>query len=119
MFCRLIRFLTLAALIFVACSDDTLKKPSADLQIVKDMPPANADKAAADKGTPDKVVPDKAVADKPPPECPQHTNLADKVPCICFGQLVYNVAAQYPECKSPQEIHCCPGASAPKCETPE
>jgi hypothetical protein len=105
-----------------ACSDDT-KAPTPDRQITPDVSKA-PDKTVVDQRLPDKLLPDRSLIDyKPyfdatPPDCPQHTAIAPNVPCICFGVLVYNVAVQYPDCKAPMEIHCCPGTMSPNCETP-
>jgi hypothetical protein len=109
-----------------ACSDDTKvstpdRKVASDVTQTLDKAP---DKTSADKAVPDKMQPDRSLIDyKPyfdgtPPDCPVHTAIAPNVPCICYGVLVYNVAVQFPECKAPMEMHCCPGTLSPNCETP-
>ena len=107
---------------FSACGDDT-KPPAADSQVA--IPDRNlGDRSLPDRGLPDKSLPDKSLIDyRPcfdatPPECPQHTAISPHVTCVCFGVFVYNVAVQFPDCKAPMEMHCCPGTQSPNCETP-
>jgi hypothetical protein len=110
--------------LLAACSDDSVEPPVADTAVVNDMAPGPDQKQAPDtkpgpdiKAAADTTAPDyRPFFDGTPPACPPHTNLATKVPCMCYGTLVYNVAVQYPECQPPKEVHCCPGAQAPKCE---
>jgi hypothetical protein len=120
-----VHLVALYTLTSISCSDSPIKAPVDSAHVASDLAPSIPDKATKDLSTTDSHrTPDRTATDHRPwfdgtlPECPQHTNLVPKVPCLCFGQYVFDVAAQYPECKPPMEIHCCPGTSSPNCEDP-
>jgi hypothetical protein len=97
-----------------ACADDT-KTP-------QDMTPAVDTQPTPDVAKPDTQKPDLQVPDKVPhfdfkvPTCKFEVNLASLVPCMCGTTLVYDTQAQYPECRAPQVVKCCPLDGKPKCE---
>ena len=96
------------------CSDDT-KNPVPDQAVVDTQP--TPDVAKPDKPVPDKQTPDKVPSfDFKVPNCKYEVNLVGLEPCMCGTTLVYDVKAQYPDCRSPQIVKCCPLEGKPKCE---